>query len=443
MSSTRGSVLVVGGGVAGIQASLDLADMGFRVYLVEKRPSIGGRMAQLDKTFPTLDCASCILTPKMAEVARKENIEIIAYAEVTEVSVERGRFRATIQRFPRYVDWSKCIGCGVCTEKCPARDKYGAPDEYNEGLGRRRAIYIMFPQAVPRRALIDPSVCMYMTKKICRVCEKVCPAGAIKWDDRGETLTIDVDAVIVATGYRFVDPRHPALSLYGYGRYDNVYTNIEFERLLDARGPTGGAITRRSDGRHPRSITFIQCVGSRDIRINPYCSAYCCMASIKQAILAKEHEPGVDVRILYMDIRAFGKGFQEFYERAREEYGVKFLRGRPVKILEDPSTKNLVIRYEDTLRGTIERLETDMVVLALGIQPNPPDFMKKLGLVEPDGRVRTRDPSDPISTPIEGIFIAGMLAGPKDIPDSVAQGSAAAMRAAEYIMRKMPVVIAR
>ena len=442
MSGVRGKVLVVGGGIAGIQASLDLAEAGFKVYLVEKRPSIGGRMAQLDKTFPTLDCASCILTPKMADVSRKQNIEIITCSEVIDLVREKEGFRVLIREPPRYIDWSKCIGCGICVEKCPAREKLGAPDEFNEGLSIRRAAYIMFPQAVPRRALIDPSICLYLTRKTCRICEKMCPAQAINWNDTEKTRQLFVDAVIVATGYKFVDPKHPALSIYGYGKYANVYTNIEFERLLDSRGPTGGEILRRSDKKHPKRIVFIQCVGSRDVRINPYCSAYCCMASIKQAILAKEHEPGVDVVILYMDIRAFGKGFQEFYERAVEEFGIRFIRGRTAKIIEDPSTKNLTIIYEDTIKGTIERIETDMIVLALGIVPNPPEFMKRLGLVEPDGRIKIKDPSDPIATPIEGLFIAGMLAGPKDIPDSVAQGSAAAMRAAQYILSKYAKVVA-
>jgi len=442
MSNVRGKVLVVGGGIAGIQASLDLAEAGFKVYLVERKPSIGGRMAQLDKTFPTLDCASCILTPKMAEVLRKENIELITYAEVIDVVKEKDGFRAVIKKYPRYIDETKCIGCGICVEKCPARERLGAPDEFNEGLSTRRAAYIMFPQAVPRKAVIDPSICLYLTRKTCRVCEKFCPAQAINWNDTEKVISINVDAVIVATGYKFVDPRHPALSAYGWGKYQNVYTNIEFERLLDARGPTGGELLRRSDKKHPKRIVFIQCVGSRDYRVNRYCSAYCCMASIKQAVLAKEHEPGVDVVILYMDIRAFGKGFQEFYERAIEEFGIRFIRGRPSKIVEDPDTRNLIIYYENTLKGTIEKIETDMVVLALGIVPNPPDFMRRLGLVEPDGRIKIKDPSDPITTPIDGLFIAGMLAGPKDIPDSVAQGSAVAIRVMQHILGKKIEVVA-
>jgi len=442
MSSVRGKVLVIGGGIAGIQASLDLAEAGFKVYLVEKKPSIGGRMAQLDKTFPTLDCASCILTPKMAEVPRKANIELITYAEVIDIVKEKDGFRVVVKKYPKYIDETKCIGCGICVERCPAREKLGAPDEFNEGLSTRRAVCILFPQAVPRKAVIDPNICLYLTRKTCKVCEKFCPAQAIDWSDTEKILNLYVDAIVVATGYRFVDPRHPALSIYGYGKYQNVYTNIEFERILDSRGPTGGEILRRSDKKHPKRIVFIQCVGSRDYRINPYCSAYCCMASIKQAVLAKEHEPGVDIVILYMDIRAFGKGFQEFYERAVKEFGIRFVRGRPAKIVEDPNTKNLIVYYENTLKGTIEKIEADMVVLALGIVPNPPDFMKRLGLVEPDGRVKIKDPSDPIATPVEGLFIAGMLAGPKDIPDSVAQGSAVAMRVMQHILRRKVEVVA-
>lgn len=433
-----GEVLVVGGGIAGIEASLNLAEAGFRVYIVDSKPSIGGRMAQLDKTFPTLDCASCILTPKMSEVARHPNIKILSYSEITSLRKVGDSFEAIVYRKPRYVREDLCIGCGVCMEKCPVgRGKLeGAPDEFNEGLGRRPAIYILFPQAVPRKALIDPSVCLWFTKKICRACEKLCPAGAINFDDKGETLRLLVDAVIVATGYRFVDPRHPALKAFGYGVYDNVYTNIEFERLLDARGPTGGTLLRRSDKKHPKRIVFIQCVGSRDERINPFCSAYCCMASIKQAILAKEHEPGVETVILYMDIRAFGKGFQEFYERAVKEFKVKFIRGRPTRIIEDPKTKNLIVKYENTITGTLEEIEADMVVLALGIVPNPPQFLKDLGVIDKYGRIITRAPEDPVATPIDGLFVAGMLAGPKDIPDSIAEAAAAAARAAEYIFSK-------
>lgn len=436
LGSTVGEVLVVGGGIAGIQASLDLAEMGFRVYLVESKPSIGGRMAQLDKTFPTLDCASCILTPKMSEVARNPNIEIISYAEVVSLRKIGDSFEAIVQRRPRYVDWDKCVGCGICMEKCPVGKTGGVRDEFNEGLGARPAIYILFPQAVPRKAVIDPNTCLWFTKGICRACEKLCPANAINFEDEGETIRLLVDAVIVTTGYKFVDPRHPALKMFGYGVYDNVYTNIEFERLLDARGPTGGALIRRSDGKHPRRIVFIQCVGSRDERINPFCSAYCCMASIKQAILAKEHEPGVETIILYMDIRAFGKGFQEFYERAIREFGVKFVRGRPAKVVENPETKNLIIKYEDTAENTLKEIEADMVVLAIGVIPNPPAFLKELGIVDEYGRVITRAPEDPVSTPIEGLFVAGMLASPKDIPDSIAETSAAAARVAEYIYSK-------
>jgi len=445
LSVEQGSVLVVGGGIAGIQASIDLSDMGFKVYMVEKKPSIGGRMAQLDKTFPTLDCASCILTPKMADVARKPNVELLTNAEVIDVVPTGDVFKVTIKKYPTYVDWTKCVGCGICVEKCPARVKPGAPDEFNEGMETRGAIYIYFPQSVPRKALIDPTACMYLTKKICRACEKLCPTKAINWDEKEEIIELNTNAIIVATGYKFVNPKHPALSLYGYGVYKNVYTNLEFERLLDSRGPTGGVLLRRSDKKHPRRIVFIQCVGSRDVRINPYCSAYCCMGSIKQAVLAKEHEPEVDVTILYIDIRAFGKGFQEFYERAKTEFNIRFVRGKPSKIIEVPDTKNLIVVYEDTVRRTVERMEADMIVLALGIIPNPPPFLEKLGLVEPSGKVRVKNPSDPIETPIEGIYVAGMLAGPKDIPDSIAQASAAAMKAAEYIKRKVkvPAVVVR
>jgi heterodisulfide reductase subunit A len=429
-----GEVAVVGGGIAGIQAALDLADTGFKVYLIERSPSIGGRMAQLDKTFPTLDCASCILTPKMAEVLRKDNIELLTLAEVVDVIKNGNKFKLTIKQRPRYVDTNKCTGCGTCVEKCTARGKLGAPDEFNEGLSTRTAVYIPFPQAVPKKAVIDPNICLRLRyKRGCGICEKVCPANAINFNDTERILNLTVDAVIVATGYKFIDPRLPELSIYGYGKYPEVYTNIEFERILDARGPTGGALIKK-DGSHPERIVFIQCVGSRHYKINPYCSAYCCMASIKQAILAKEHEPKVDVTILYMDIRAYGKGFQDFYNRAENEYGIRFIKGRTTGIIEDPSKKKLIVKYEDVMRGTIETMETDMVVLALGIVPNIPSFLNKLGIVR-NGRVITRS-EDPISTYVDGIFVIGATLNPTDIPDAVLQGSAAAARVTEHVLRR-------
>lgn len=415
-------VLVVGGGIAGIQAALDLADQGIKVYLVEKTPSIGGRMAQLDKTFPTLDCASCILTPKMVSAARHENIELLTYSEVKEINGSAGNFKVKVLKKPRYVDIDKCIGCGICIQKCPSK----VPNEFDMGMGMRKAIYFPFPQAVPLKATIDREHCLYFQKNICRVCEKFCPTKAIDFEQKPEVVELDVAAIIIATGFQLEDPKKAPN--YGYDKYQNVFTSLEFERLVSSTGPTGGEIKRRSDGKVPRRIAFIQCVCSRNVNVNFYCSAFCCMASIKQAILAKEHIPDVDCVIFYMDVRAFGKGYQEFFNRAREEFGIKFIRSRPAKIEEVPETKNLVVVYENTEVGRLEKMEADMVVLAVGAKMNPVEISLPL---DEDRFVKVRDMYlDPISTTMEGIFVAGLAAGPKDIPDSVTQGSAAAMRAA-------------
>ncbi|NHW23921.1 MAG: CoB--CoM heterodisulfide reductase iron-sulfur subunit A family protein [Archaeoglobales archaeon] len=428
-----GSVLIVGGGVAGIQAALDLAEQGIDVYLVDKAPSVGGKMAYLDKTFPTLDCASCILAPKMAALLRYPNIKLIMYSEVQEVSGRAGNFKVKILRKPTYVDWSKCNGCGVCTEKCPTK----VPNEYNMGLSQRRAIYIMFPQAVPKRAVIDAEHCMRLNPPpkakekakgpLCGVCERNCPTKAIRYDQQPEIVELNVDAIIIATGMELYDPRN--LPELGYGKHQNVYTNLEFERLVSATGPTNGEIVRKSDGKHPKRIAWIQCVGSRDVRFNHYCSAYCCMAATKQAILAKEHLPDVDCTVYYMDIRAFGKGFNEFVERAKKEFGVRYIRGKVVRIDEIPETKNLKIVYEDTAASYLKTEEYDMVVLSMAVRPNS-KFNFPVELTK-DGFVQLKNPYlDPVSTTVEGIFVVGAVAGAKDIPDSVTEASAAAARAA-------------
>ena len=427
-------VLVVGGGIAGIQAALDLADQGIMVYLVEKNPSIGGKMAQLDKTFPTLDCASCILTPKMAAVLRHEKIKLLTYSEVQQISGEVGNFKVKILKKPTYVDWDKCTGCGTCIEKCPRK----VPDEYNMGLSYRKAIYIMFPQAVPRKAVIDAKNCLRLNpppemakkakKPLCGVCAMVCPTKAINYDDKPEEVKLDVAAIIIATGAQIYDAKK--ISEYGYGKYQNVYIHLEFERLVSATGPTGGEIVRRSDGKHPKRIAWIQCVGSRDVRFKSYCSAFCCMASTKQAILAKEHLPDVECTIYYMDIRAFGKGFEEFVERAKKEFGIRYVRGRVVEILEDPETKNLIVKYEDTSESYMKKEEYDMVILAVAIGPNIPGSIPVD--LDRDGFPKLKDPFlDPVSTNKEGIFVIGIAAGAKDIPDSVIEAGAAAARAAE------------
>lgn len=422
-------VLVVGGGIAGIQASLDLADQGIKVYLIEKRPSIGGRMAQLDKTFPTLDCSSCILTPKMVSVGRHTNVKLLTYSEVKEVKGSAGNFAVKVLKKPRYVDETKCTGDGICVQKCP----FKGVSEFDMGLGARKAIYFEFPQAVPLIPVIDREACAYFQKGICRVCEKFCPTAAIDFNQQPKEIELNVASIIVATGFELEDPKKK--ESYGYGRYANLYTNLEFERLLSSTGPTKGEVVRRSDKKHPKSIAFIQCVCSRDLLTNFYCSAFCCMASTKEAILAKEHMPEVECTIFYMDIRAFGKGYQEFYERARKEFGVRYIRGRPAKIEESPQTKNLIIHYEETETGVLKKMEAEMVVLAVAAKMQPAAPAIPLPIDE-DRFVKLKEPYlNPVETEIEGVYVAGLAAGPKDIPDSVAQASAAAVKAAMWARR--------
>jgi len=434
-------VLVIGGGIAGIQASLDLAEHGVEVYLVEKNPSIGGKMAQLDKTFPTLDCASCILTPKMAALLRYSNVKLLTYSEVQEVKGKIGDFTVRILKKPRYVDWNKCTGCGTCIERCPVK----VSDLYNANLSQRKAIYIEYPQAVPRKALIDPTQCLRLNpppdlkekakgKPLCGACEKVCPTKAIDYNQQSEIIEINVAAIIVATGLDLYDARN--IPEYGYGKYQNVYTHLEFERLVSSTGPTNGELIRRSDGKHPKKIAWIQCVGSRDIRFNHYCSAFCCMAATKQAILAKEHIPDVDTTIYFMDMRAFGKGFYEFFKRAMTEYGVKYVRGKVVKIIENPHNKNLILFYEDTLHSYMKKEEFDMVVLSVAVRPNK---ISSIPLkTDKGGFIQLMDPYlDTVSTSMEGIFVIGGAAEARDIPDSVTMASSAAIKASTIAKRHM------
>jgi heterodisulfide reductase subunit A len=414
--------LVVGGGIAGIQAALDLADQGFKVYLIEKTPSIGGKMAQLDKTFPTMDCSACIMTPKMVDAGRHPNIQLLTYSEVKEVKGSAGSFNVKILRKPRYVDETKCTGCGLCAQHCPVE----ATNEFDMGLGVRKAIYVPFPQAVPLAYTIDKDNCIE-----CGICQRVCGTEAVNLEQQPMELDIEVGAIILTTGYNLFDAKEK--EEYGYGIYGNVITGLALERLLSASGPTGGHLIRPSDGKIPRKVAFIQCVGSRDEKVgNLYCSRVCCMYAIKEALLIKEHKAGADVTIFYMDIQAFGKGFEEFYRWAEKEFGIKFVKGRVAEILEDPITKNLFIRAEDTGSGEILEEEMDMVVLSTALVPAAADELEKVFSVPTgeDGFLAVINPkADPVATPIEGVFTAGAAEGPKDIPDSVAQASAAAMRA--------------
>ncbi len=414
--------LVIGAGIAGVQAALDLADQGFTVYVIEKNPSIGGRMSQLDKTFPTLDCAACIMTPKMVDAGRHANINLLTYSEVKEVQREGRNFRVKIVKKPRYVDEKKCTGCGACAQLCPVE----VPNDFDEGMGVRNAIYVPFPQAVPLIYTIDRENCLE-----CELCQNVCMAGAINFEQQPEEMEIEVGAIIVTTGFNLFDAR--TKEEYGFGVYDNVITGLALERLLSASGPTGGHVVRPSDGKIPKKVAFVQCVGSRDEKSgNLYCSRVCCMYATKEAELVKEHVPGVDVAIYYMDIRAFGKGFEEFYQRAKTEFGINFVKGRVAEVQEDPATHNISIRAENIESGELLEEEVDMVVLSTGLVPAAVnDFEKILPLKTGDDNffVTANPKIDPVTTNVDGVFVAGVAEGPKDIPDSVTQASAAAMKA--------------
>jgi len=424
-------VVVIGGGIAGIQASMDLANRGFQVYLIEKSPSIGGRMAQLDKTFPTMDCSICILAPKMIEVAHHSNVHLLTYSEVKEVKGSVGNFKVKVTRKPRYVDETKCTGCGICTEKCPIE----APSEFDENIGARKAIYMPFPQAVPRIMTINKEDCMD-----CGICEKVCPSQAINREQKPQEIELDVGAIVVATGFDIFDCS--MIPQYGYPQFKNVITAMELERLLCASGPTGGHLIRPSDGRIPRSIAFIQCVGSRDRRDwidHPYCSSICCKYAVKDAVLIKEHEPDSLVTIFYIDMRAFGKGFQEFVNRAKSEFGVEFVRSNPGELREDPTTNNLTISFEDPVTRTVQDVKYDLVILSPALIPSAgiKELAKMLGIkLDNYGFLKLLDPvKKPLDTTAPGIFAAGYCLGPKtgDIPDSITQGSAAAGRVAQVL----------
>ena len=414
--------LVIGGGVAGIQSALDLADMGFKTYMVERNPTIGGRMGQLDKTFPTLDCSMCILAPKMVDTSKHENIELITYAEVKEVDGYIGNFTVKVEKKPRYVKEEDCTGCGQCQEVCPIE----IPNYYDEGVGMVRAAYIPFPQAVPLCATIDKNYCID-----CGLCETVCGPEAIDRNMEPEEIELHVGTIIAATGY---DPYDPTEKYeYGYGRYTNVITAMEIERMINASGPTGGHVQKPSDGKEPKRVAFIHCVGSRDEQIGkPYCSRVCCMYSMKNAQLCIDHEPDTEVTCYYMDIRSFGKGFEEFYKTSQEKYGIEFIRGRPAEILENDDL-TLTVRAEDTLLGKVTEYTYDLVVLSVGLEPpkGSNELRQTLGLSRTsDGFYMEAHPKlRPVDTLTDGVYIAGVAQGPKDIPDAVAQGSAAASRA--------------
>jgi heterodisulfide reductase subunit A len=419
-----GAVMVVGGGVAGIQASLDLADSGFRVYLIDKGPSIGGVMAQLDKTFPTNDCSMCILSPKLVATGRHPNITILTNAEIENLSGQAGNFEVGLRRKSRFIIEEKCNGCGLCAQKCPIE----AVDSFNEGLGRKGAVYVEYPQAVPLKYLIDREKCIG-----CGTCEEVCKAGAIQYDQKDSQVKLRVGSIILAPGFEPFDAR--LKTEYGYGRYPNVVNSIEFERILSASGPYGGLVLRPSDGEIPKRVAFVQCVGSRDIKVgNKYCSAACCMYGIKEAVIAKEHTPTpLAASIFYMDMRSYGKEFDEYRNRAEEEYGIRFTRSRVGSITEDPATGNLFVHYVKDETPVTE--EFGMVVLSIGMQPpkNIKELATVLGIQLNQYNFCETQTFAPMGTSKPGIFVCGAFSAPKDIPESVAQASGAAAKAMSII----------
>ncbi len=421
--------LVIGGGIAGIQTALDVADAGYEVDIVEKAPTIGGRMAQLDKTFPTLDCAACILTPKMVDAAQNDKINIISYAELDSLSGYVGNFTAKIRKKARYIDETKCTGCGVCTEKCPSRKGL---NEFNMGLNTRGAIYIPFAQAIPNVAVIDAKNCLHFRTGKCGLCEKNCSAGAIRFDQQDEMLERKYGAIIVATGFKPIDAS--AFDEYAYTQSKDVVTSLEFERIMNAAGPTKGQLVRPSDGKHPREIVFIQCVGSRcsqdAVKGKPYCSKICCMYTAKHAMLVREKYPDVKVHVFYIDARTPGKNFDEFYRRAVEQYDVDYIKGMVGKVsVEDD---HLHVQGSDLLANEQVHIQADMVVLATAIEPDPTaraiGTMLTASMDTNDFFTEAHPKLRPVESPTAGIYLSGVCQGPKDIPETVAQAGAAAAK---------------
>ena len=420
-----GAVLVVGAGIGGIQASLDLANSGIKVYLLDNSSSIGGVMAQLDKTFPTNDCSMCIMAPKLVECGRHLNIEKITNARVKGLAGEVGNFQVSVVKRSRYVDIEKCTGCGVCAQSCPV----GARDAYNENLGDRAGIYINYPQAVPRAYIIDKDKCIG-----CGLCENLCLAKAVKYDDSDEETTIDVGSVILAPGFDEFEPE--IMGEYGYGKFLNVVTSTEFERTLSASGPYKGHVLRPSDGDIPKKIAFIQCVGSRDSKCeHEYCSSVCCMYSIKEAVIAKEHQRDIEPTIFFMDMRAYGKDFDKYYERAQGEYGVRFIRSRVASVKEAADNSgSLLVKYE-TEDGKASTEDFDLVVLSVGFEP-PRDaeiLASDLGIELNEHGFCKTDGLYPVATTRPGVFVCGAFSGPKDIPETVTQASAAACKVGDIL----------
>ncbi len=430
LNNPVGKVIVIGGGIAGIQCAIDLADTGFFVYLIEKSHSLGGIMARLDKTFPTNDCSTCMFSPKLVQAAGHANIRIMPLSRVLELNGIPGRFTAVIEKLPRYIDEEKCIACGKCAEKCPAK----VPDPFNGELGTRKAAFLTFPQAVPLKYALDAENCLYLTRGKCGICKKICPARAVEYDQKPEILQISAGAVVISTGFEL------ALTVkegeFGYGRYQNVVTSLQYERMLSATGPHAGHLLRPSDEKTPRKVAWIQCVLSRDAaRGRPFCSSVCCMQAVKQAVLTRSHEPDTEATIYFMDIRAHGKGFDDYVDRARNRHGVQYRRSMISQIYLNPENDNLVIETFDHHLNQKKEEEYDLVVLSSGLKPSGAfaELAKQLGLVTNPYGFLSAEFDEPVATSRPGIFVCGGVETPKDIPETIIQAGAAAAEASIFI----------
>jgi heterodisulfide reductase subunit A len=426
--------MVIGAGISGMQAALDIADAGIKVILVEKNPSIGGHMAQLSETFPTLDCSQCILTPKMMEVGNHPNIELLTYAEVVEVDGSIGNFNVKVKKKPRYVDLDKCTACNDCTDVCPVI----VPNEFDEGLGIRKAIYVPFPQAMPQAYVLDDKTCLGLHPLACSKCKDVCEPGAIDYDQGPEYVDFTVGTIIVTTGFDLLPMQE--IGEYGYGKYEDVVNGLQFERLLSASGPTLGEIRRPSDGTVPKEVVFVQCVGSRDPEhCMPYCSKICCMYTAKHAKLYQHTVPDGQAYVFYIDIRSDGKGYEEFVQQTIEDEGVIYLRGKVSRVFRDEKNDKMIVWGVDTLTGKKVEIAADMVVLAMAAVPSEgiKELTKKLKITtDAFGFINEAHPKlRPIDTATRGIFLAGCSQSPKDIPDTVAQASGAAAKAAIPVLQ--------
>jgi heterodisulfide reductase subunit A len=437
MALSAKKVVVIGGGIAGIQAALDLADMGIKVDLIEKEPCIGGRMAQLDKTFPTNDCSICILSPKLSDCSRHPNITIHTLSQVKKLEKKDGHFLVTIDQKARFVSLDDCINCGLCLDVCPSKSR----DKFDMYLRKRTAIYPYFLQGVPAVMVIDKEKCINLRyykknpdgeKNPCGKCVEVCSKDAINFKDKDKEYTIQTGSVIISTGFDQYDPTSHVM--LGYGKFKNIVTGLEYERMICASGPSKGVVERPSDKKHPKKIAFIQCVGSRDVRHNPYCSAVCCTYGTKAAILSYEHDNEVESTIFYIDLRAGGKGFQKYIERAKSDYNVKYMKGAVSKIHVD-SDKNPILFYEDIDAGIVKEKTVDLVVLNSTMVPSEGSdkLAEILGVEMNQYSFIKTDQFHPINTSVDGIYVCGCSRGPTDIPTSVTEASGAAAKAAEYI----------